>query len=397
MSTPMALLALVALLAANAYFVAAEFAMVTARRDQIEPRALEGSTAAKYTLKRLEDVSVALAATQLGITACSLLIGAVGEPALAHLFERPMVALGLPASASHVVALVIALLIVTFLHMVLAEMVPKNIAIARPAQTALALGPLLHLIVVVARPVIWLMNSAANILVRLLFKVEPRDEVASSVTSEQMRNLVHTSGESGLLDEDEMALVSGALVFGERTAADVAVPVAELVTLPRTTTPVQVEEECARSGFSRFPLTDSSGAMVGYVHTKDVLGLGAASDDEVRHLPVPDSVVRPLGAVGPHDPLRIVLARMQRESAHLAVLTDPHTQALESGAERNSGSTAVEAGAAGEAGEAPLAGGADAPSTDSATALSTTRGPGVVMLEDVLEELVGEVSDATRH
>ena len=113
----MPLLTLILLLALNAWFVAAEFAMVSARRDQIEPDAVSGSTSAKYALRGIENVSVSLAATQLGITACSLLIGAVGEPAIAHFFEPYMTALGLPAGTAHVVALVLALLIVTFLHL----------------------------------------------------------------------------------------------------------------------------------------------------------------------------------------------------------------------------------------------------------------------------------------
>lgn len=347
MSTGTALIVLVALLALNAYFVAAEFAMVTARRDQIEPRALEGSTAAKLTLKGLEDVSVSLAATQLGITACSLLIGAVGEPALAGLLETPLVALGLQAGLSHVIALVIALLIVTFLHMVLGEMVPKNIAIARPAPSALALGPVLYVVVAVARPVIWLMNTTANHLVRWFFRVEPRDEVASSVDAQQMRDLVATSGQEGLLDADEVALLSGALGFEEATAADVVVPMDQVAVLPRAATPVEVEEACVRTGFSRFPLADDSGALVGYVHTKDVLSLDAAGG----HRPIPESIVRPLGTVGAAEKLRVVLGHMQRASAHMAVLS----------------------------GEVPGA------------------RSGVVMLEDVLEELVGEVTDATRR
>lgn len=351
MSTGTALFVLVLLLALNAYFVAAEFAMVTARRDQVEPRALQGSTAAKLTLKGIENVSISLAATQLGITACSLLIGAVGEPALAHLMEGPLVSVGLPAGLSHLIALIIALLIVTFLHMVLGEMVPKNIAIARPAPSALALGPVLYVVVAVARPIIWLMNTTANHLVRLFFKVEPRDEVASSVDADQMRNLVATSGEEGLLDEDEVALLSGAIGFEQGTAADVAVPAAQLATLPRDATPAQVEEACVRTGFSRFPLTDEAGTFVGYVHTKDVLELDGAA----AHRPIPDELVRPLGRVGAEDRLRTVLGRMQRASAHMAVMSG--------------------AGAGVGSGE----------------------GAAVVMLEDVLEELVGEVTDATRR
>ena len=148
-----------------------------------------------------------------------------------------------------------------------------------------------------------------------------------------------------------MALLSGAIGFEQGTAADVAVPAAQLATLPRDATPAQVEEACVRTGFSRFPLTDEAGTFVGYVHTKDVLELDGAA----AHRPIPDDLVRPLGRVGAEDRLRTVLGRMQRASAHMAVM---------SGAGAGVGSGA---------------------------------GAAVVMLEDVLEELVGEVTDATRR
>ena len=149
MTTSTAIIVLVLLLAGNAFFVASEFAVVSARRDQLEPLASEGSKSAKYALKGIENVSTSLAATQLGITACSLLIGAVGEPAIAHLLEVPMHWLGVPDVLLHPIALVIALLIVTFLHMILGEMVPKNIAIAVPSRVAQVLVPVLHGFVVV--------------------------------------------------------------------------------------------------------------------------------------------------------------------------------------------------------------------------------------------------------
>jgi CBS domain containing-hemolysin-like protein len=263
MSEGLAILFLVLLLGGNAFFVAAEFAMVSARRDQIEPRAAAGSGAAKIALKGIEDVSTSLAATQLGITACSLLIGAVGEPAIAHLIEGPMADAGVPEGLVHPVALVIALLVVTFFHMVIGEMVPKNMAIARPAASALLLGPVLRVFVLVFRPFIWLMNQSANLVVRYVFKAEPRDE-----------------------------------------------------------------------------------ALVGYVHTKDLL----ATPAERRHAPVPQEAVRRLATVPADAKLRRVMRSMQQRNAHLALV-------------EGRGTTAGEVS--------------------------------VVALEDVLEELVGEVRDAT--
>ncbi|MFI7582133.1 hemolysin family protein [Kocuria sp. M1N1S27] len=348
MSEGLAILFLVLLLGGNAFFVAAEFAMVSARRDQIEPRAAAGSGAAKIALKGIEDVSTSLAATQLGITACSLLIGAVGEPAIAHLIEGPMADLGVPEGLVHPIALVIALLVVTFFHMVIGEMVPKNIAIAKPAASALLLGPVLRVFVMVFRPFIWLMNHTANLVVRYAFKAQPRDEVASSFTSDEVAGFVAESGREGLLDEDEITLLTGALHFEHLTAEDVAIPAEQLRTVPRAATVSELEEICAQTGFSRFPVRAEDGVLVGYVHTKDLLGVPA----ERRHAPLPEEAVRRLGTVPAEAKLRHVMRSMQERNAHLALVDGRGT---------------------------------------------TAGDVSVVALEDVLEELVGEVRDATRR
>ena len=179
MSDVLSLLVLVALLLGNAFFVAAEFALVTARPDQLEPRAAAGSTRARTTIRAMRNVSSMMAGAQLGITLCSLGLGAVGEPAVAHLIEAPMAALGVPEGLLHPIALVIALALVTVLHMVLGEMVPKNITIAGPDRAALLLGPPLAAFVRLLRPVIRRFNAAANGLVRLA-GVQPTEEVGAS-------------------------------------------------------------------------------------------------------------------------------------------------------------------------------------------------------------------------
>lgn len=346
MSTGVAVLVLVLLLLGNAFFVAAEFAMVSARRDQIEPRAASGSRTARVALKGIEDVSTSLAATQLGITACSLVIGAVGEPAIAHLLEVPMLALGLPTELAHPVALVISLLIITFLHMVLGEMVPKNMAIARPAAAALMLGPVLHVFVVILRPFIWLMNVTANLVVRHVFRAEPRAEVASAFTSEEVAGFVAESGQEGLLDDDQLELLTGALGFEHLTTADVAIPAGELRTVPASASVAEVERLCAETGFSRFPVTSGDGTLVSYLHVKDLLG----SSPEHRNDPIPPGLFHELITVPKDAKLQKVMRTMQRHRVHLALVQDTGTKA----------------------GEAS-----------------------VVAFEDVLEELVGEVRDAT--
>lgn len=334
-----AILILVLLLLGNAFFVGAEFAMVSARRDQLEPKAEQGSWAARVALRGVENVSTSLAASQLGITACSLLIGSVGEPAIAHMIEGPIEKLGVPHALLHPIALVIALLIVTFLHMVIGEMVPKNMAIARPAASALLLGPVLRMFVFVLRPVIWVMNEVANLFVKHVFRAEPREEVASAFTSDELAGFVEESGREGLLDEDEMALLSGALTFEKLTAKDVAISLDDLVTVTSNATIEDVHEAAARTGFSRFPV-ENEGTLVGYVHVKDLL----------RYSPdvaVPSRFVRELADVPADLKLAEVMKYMQERHAHMALITS-----------------------------------GDGPS-------------GLVALEDVLEELVGEVRDAT--
>lgn len=355
MGDGVAILVLAALLLGNGFFVAAEFAMVSARRDHLEPRAARGSTRARWSLRGMENVSLSLAATQLGITACSLLIGAVGEPAIAHLIERPLEWLGVSTGFAHPIALVIALLIVTFLHMVLGEMVPKNMAIARPAAAALLLGPVLRVFVLVFLPAIWLMNKTADLVVRHVLRVEPKSEVDTTVTVDQMRGMVAASGESGLLDEDETTLIAGALEFDHVTAADVLRPLDEVDAVDAELTTGDVQQLCVSTGHSRFPVL-RDGRYVGYVHVKDIL-----ADDTSR--PLRPERIRRLGSVSPETPLDDVLAAMQRARAHLAVVD---------------GSDSGGGGSDGAAGGARAVG----PS-------------GLVVMEDVLARLVGEVRDAT--
>ena len=343
MSAPAALTVAVVLLVANAYFVGAEFAVMAARRSQIEPLAEAGSRRARSTLYAMEHVSAMLAAAQLGVTVCSVSLGAVAEPALAHLLEAPFAAAGLSEHLVHPVAFALALAVVVYLHVVLGEMVPKNLAIAGPDRAALLLAPPLVWMARALGPVIVVLNGLANACLRLL-RVEPKAEVTSTFTAEEVSSIVAQSQAEGLL-QDEHGLVSGALEFSERTAGDVEVALADLVTLPEASTPAELERLVARTGFSRFPVTGADGRLVGYLHLKDVL----YADDERYDEPIPPKRVRSLVTVGAADEVEDVLAAMQRSGAHLARVV----------------------------------------SGDEVT--------GVVFLEDVLEELVGEVRDETRR
>ncbi len=342
MSDYAALFVAVLLLGFNAFFVGAEFALISARRSQIEPRAQAGSRMARTTLRAMENVSLMMAGAQLGITICSVGLGAVGEPALAHLIEPLFEKVGVSEAFLHPVAFVLALTVVVFLHVVLGEMVPKNIAIAGPERAALVLAPALVGVVTLLRPVIVTLNTVANATLRLL-RVEPKDEVSSTFTREEVAALVEESRGEGLIEADEYDRLAGALGFTEKAVDRVTLAAETLTTVVRGSTAADVEALCAATGFSRFPVADEAGELLGYLHIKDVL----EPDEERRSRPIDDKWVRPFAPVGSDAPLHEALEILQRRGAHMARVVD-------------------------------VAG--------------TTIG--VATLEDVIEELVGEIRDA---
>jgi CBS domain containing-hemolysin-like protein len=316
-SDVLSLLVLVALLLGNAFFVAAEFALVSARADQLEPRAAAGSVRAQQTLTAMRNVSQMMAGAQLGITLCSLGLGAVGEPAVAHLIEKPLEAVGAPDALLHPVSLVIALALVTVLHMVLGEMVPKNITIAGPDRAALVLGPPLAVLVRLLKPFIWFFNVTANAFVRL-FGVQPTDEVSASFDGGEISSMIAQSRREGLLGNEVSELATGALTFEQHDVRSVLLATDSLVTVPRDSTPRQLEAVVAEHGFSRYPMRRDDGSLAGYVHVKDVLGTGPTSRDQ----PVPDQAVKAFVEVTPDEPLPEVLQEMRRSGSHLGRVTD---------------------------------------------------------------------------
>jgi CBS domain containing-hemolysin-like protein len=313
----LSLLLLVALLLGNAFFVAAEFALVSARADQIEPRADAGSVRARKTLAAMRNVSQMMAGAQLGITLCSLGLGAVGEPAVAHLIEAPLDAVGAPEQLLHPVSLVIALALVTMLHMVLGEMVPKNVTIAGPDRTAIVLGPPLAVLVRLLKPFIWFFNVTANGFVRM-FGVQPTDEVAASFDEGEIRSMIAQSRREGLLGSEVSDLATGALTFEQHDVGSVLLAPDSLVTVPRGSTPRQLEGVVAEHGFSRYPVRTDDGSLAGYVHVKDVLGAGPSSRDQ----PIPDQAIKSFVEVSPDERLPEVLQEMRRSGSHLGRVTD---------------------------------------------------------------------------
>lgn len=343
MSDVTGLVLTVVLLGANAFFVGAEFALISARRTIIEPRALSGSWAAKVTLKAMENVSLMMAGAQLGITICSLALGYISEPAIAHLLEVPFAATGVPEAFVHPIAFAIALSLVTYLHVVFGEMVPKNIALAGPERMAMVLAPVLVGIVTVLRPLLWVLNGIANVILRLL-RVEPKDEVTSVFTRDEVAALVEESRHGGLLEANDERLLLGALTFEQRSVTGIVIPLDRVTTLPAGVTPAQAETVAA-GGFSRFPIFDVFGELAGYVHIKDLIEI----DEDARDTPIDPSLIRALPTIDRDMPLRRALTLMQNSGAHLGLVLD----------ERG-------------------------------------RVEGIVTLEDMLEELVGQIRDDSR-
>lgn len=335
---------LVILLIGNAFFVGAEFAVMSARRSQIEPLADQGSKRARTTLWAMEHVSLMLACAQLGITVCSLLILQVAEPAIHHLLVVPLETVGLPEGVADGVAFGIALLLVTFLHVTFGEMVPKNISVSVADKAALFLAPPLVMVAKIVHPVISTLNWAANHILRAM-RIEPKDEVTSSFTLEEVQSIVQESTRHGLVDDDS-GLINGALEFSGQTAGTVMVPLQELVTLGTDSTPEEFEKAVGRTGFSRFVLVDDNNNLTGYMHLKDVMSMPAAAYGR----PITENKVRTLANLGVDDEIEDALAIMQRTGSHLARVMTRDGQAQ-----------------------------------------------GVLFLEDVIEQLIGEIRDATQN
>ncbi|MGV9572493.1 hemolysin family protein [Streptomyces nigra] len=300
-------------LVVNAFFVGAEFALISVRRSQIEPYAEQGDRRAKSVMWGLRHVSALLAAAQLGITLCTLVLGIVAEPAIAHLLEPVFHAMGVPAGAGHAVSFVIALTLATYLHMLLGEMVPKNIALAEPVRSALLLGPPLVTLSRALRPVIFTINAFANALLRML-RVETKDEVTATFSDSELAQMVRDSGEAGLIDERARERLHDALELGRRPVRDVALPLERVVYAHVGITPEELEGLSARSGFSRFPVVDSGRRIVGYLHVKDAL------DASPRDAPFQIRDMRPIARVRESTPLDDVLTAMRGSRTHLAAV-----------------------------------------------------------------------------
>ncbi|WP_420640300.1 hemolysin family protein [Candidatus Poriferisocius sp.] len=336
----------VALLVANAGFVAVEFALIAARRSRLEPLAEQGNRRARMTLAAMGDLNRQLAGAQLGITMASLGLGFVAEPAVAVLIERAVESFAdLPSGVLHTISFAVSLALVVFLHMVLGEMVPKNVALAGAERTAMWLAPVNRLYSIVFGPLIGLLNHMSAGLVRLC-GVEPIDQLSTTHTAQEFAAVVEHSAAEGFLDDFDHSLLSSALELAGRPVRSVMVPRDRIVAVEHQATVDQVLEVMKDSGHSRVVVHRGSlDQVVGFVHAKDLLDVAGVRASQ----PLGDDLIRVVPAIEQETSLEGALALMRGSRRHLAVVRH--------GARR--------------------------------------RTVGLVSLEDVLEVLVGDLFDET--
>lgn len=330
------------LLGVNGAFVAAEIALLAASRARIEQLAETGNRRAVRAAAALRELSVTFSGAQLGITMASLGLGAVAEPALAGYVEQWLAALGAPEGAQAPVAFTLALAVVVLLHMVIGEMAPKNLALARPEQVSMVLARPLGMFVWLLRPLIVLLNGIANALVRLV-GVTAVDERGLVHTPEELTVALREAHRSGRLAPSDERVLTAALALSDIDAEAAMTPRVDLIAVADNDHPQAVLDASARSGFTRFPVMHGDiDHVVGFVHVKDVLVL---EPHELEGMLVAD-ILRPIPAVPETRNLEQLLVDLRADRSATVLVVDEF------------GGTA-----------------------------------GMLTLEDVLEELVGEIAD----
>ena len=314
------LLAVIVLVAANAFFVAAEFALVAARRTRIEAMVRRGDRKARTVRKALQDLYRQLSAAQLGITVASILLGYVAEDTVAHLFRDWFLAL--PQSLNFLtrggIASVTAVAVISFLHVVFGEQAPKAWAITHPEATSRWVAAPLILFSWITRPFTELLNWSSNLLVRMLGIKSTSTEHDRVHSPEELRMLVEQSRKTGGLGAGDARLLEGVFEFSEKNAREVMTPRTQIVALPAEASLAEAADRVAAAGRSRYPVTgESLDDVVGIVHAKDILR-GLLSGAEA---PVQD-IARPAFFVPGTREVEDVLADMKRQKVHLAIVLD---------------------------------------------------------------------------
>ncbi|MBN2112499.1 MAG: HlyC/CorC family transporter [Acidimicrobiia bacterium] len=315
------LIVVAAMILLNAFFVAGEFAIAAVERSRVERRAEAGDPAARRVLASLHNLSFQLSGAQLGITATSLIVGAIAEPAIGRLID-PLVARlpWIPEGSSLGVSVVLALVLATGVQMVIGELVPKNLAVARPERMAVLFGIPLQVVNRLLRPLILLLNNSANWTVRRL-GIEPREELAGVRSMEELELMIRSSAEQGRLDDDELRLLARAISFTEKVAADAMIPRVAVVGISRHDSVAHLRQLARQTGHSRFPVYgEDLDEVDGVVHVKDSFAVPA----ERRPLTPVAVIGRPVLKVPETRPLDELLTDLQSQGRRMAVVIDEY-------------------------------------------------------------------------
>ncbi len=324
------------------FFVASEFALVNLDRADLEARRERGETRLGMTIAALKITSTHLSSAQLGITVTTLLTGYLMEPSISGLLEEPLRAVGVPQAAVPPVGTVAGIVIATLVSMILGELVPKGFALALPRATAKVVIPFQSAFTTVFRPAVAVLNASANGVLRLL-GVEPKEELSGARSAEELASLVRRSARAGVLESDTATLLDRALRFSEHTASDVMTPRPRVASVHRSDPATEVLALARRTGYSRFPVIDDDiDDVVGIVHVKQAVAVPIG-----RRSMVPASALQTDAVRVPETmTLDTLLGELRGKGYQMAVVVDEY------------GGTA-----------------------------------GVATLEDLVEELVGEVAD----
>jgi CBS domain containing-hemolysin-like protein len=324
------------------FFVAGEFALVNLDRSDLEARMARGESRLTMTIAALKITSTHLSSAQLGITLTTLLTGYTMEPAVGALLAAPLAAVGLPAGAVPVIATTTAIVVVTLVSMIIGELVPKNFALALPVATAKFVIPFQTVFTTVFRPAVALLNNSANAVLRA-FGVEPKEELSGARTAEELSSLVRRSASAGLLEADTATLLNRTLAFSGHTASDVMTPRLRIASVRRSDPAQAVLDLARKTGLSRFPVVDEGvDDVVGFVHVKQAIGVPRS-----RRANVPVSALQTDALRVPETmKLDTLLGELRGRGYQMAVVVDEY------------GGTS-----------------------------------GIATLEDLVEELIGEVAD----
>lgn len=315
MSPLMAAFVTVLLLVGSGFFVAAEFALVAAKHHRMEQAAAEKRRGAKSALAGMRELSLMLAGAQLGITVCTLGLGSISKPAISHQLDPLLVSAGLPTSLSYVVAFVLAMVVVVFLHMVLGEMAPKSWAIAHPESSAMLLAPPFRAVTTVVRPLIWVLNKISNGLVRLC-RVTPREELTSVHNREQLTHLITESQRLGLISRDDSTLLTRSLTEPQNEVGELMVPAARIHGIAPDADVDAVLAAAAEHDLTRLVVRDGD-RVLGSIHARDAMVARARGRQTVAR-----TLARPIPELAPHDTAAYAIEQLRQRRASLAVIRD---------------------------------------------------------------------------